>query len=140
MPKATAPVEKKKEKTPRPAKAETASEKKAGKTQKRKRNYSSYSSSIYKVLHSVHPDTFISKNAMKIMDSFVHDILDRIATEAGHLARANKRHTITSREIMNAVRLLLPGELAKHAVFEGTKAVTKFTSSQASADSTTTKP
>ncbi|CAH2021271.1 unnamed protein product [Acanthoscelides obtectus] len=30
----------------------------------------------------------------------------------------------TSREIQTAVRLLLPGELAKHAVSEGTKAVT----------------
>ena len=29
-----------------------------------------------------------------------------------------------------AVRLLLPGELAKHAVSEGTKAVTKYTSSK----------
>ncbi|THU60569.1 hypothetical protein C4D60_Mb07t14160 [Musa balbisiana] len=28
-----------------------------------------------------------------------------------------------------SVRLVLPGELAKHAVSEGTKAVTKFTSS-----------
>ena len=35
------------------------------------------------------------------------------------------RSTITSREIQTAVRLLLPGELAKHAVSEGTKAVTK---------------
>uniref|UniRef100_A0A7I4KFZ4 Histone H2B n=1 Tax=Brugia malayi TaxID=6279 RepID=A0A7I4KFZ4_BRUMA len=29
-----------------------------------------------------------------------------------------------------AVRLILPGELAKHAVSEGTKAVTKYTSSK----------
>merc|ERR1711862_401519 len=34
----------------------------------------------------------------------------------------------SSREIQTSVRLLLPGELAKHAVSEGTKAVTKFTS------------
>ncbi|KAF5916164.1 hypothetical protein HPG69_010523, partial [Diceros bicornis minor] len=40
-----------------------------------------------------------------------------------------QRSTITSREIQTAVRLLLPGELAKHAVSEGTKAVTKYTSS-----------
>ena len=40
------------------------------------------------------------------------------------------RSTITSREIQTAVRLLLPGELAKHAVSEGTKAVTKYTSSK----------
>ena len=31
---------------------------------------------------------------------------------------------------LTAVRLLLPGELAKHAVSEGTKAVTKYTSSR----------
>ncbi|KAI8498332.1 Histone H2B type 1-A [Branchiostoma belcheri] len=37
---------------------------------------------------------------------------------------------ISSREIQTAVRLLLPGELAKHAVSEGTKAVTKYTSSK----------
>ena len=41
----------------------------------------------------------------------------------------NKKSTLTSREIQTAVRLLLPGELAKHAVSEGTKAVTKYTSS-----------
>ena len=44
------------------------------------------------------------------------------------LSRYNKKPTITSREIQTAVRLVLPGELAKHAVSEGTKAVTKFTS------------
>jgi hypothetical protein len=30
---------------------------------------------------------------------------------------------VTSREIQTAVRLILPGELAKHAVSEGTKCV-----------------
>uniref|UniRef100_A0A4W3GJV9 Histone H2B n=1 Tax=Callorhinchus milii TaxID=7868 RepID=A0A4W3GJV9_CALMI len=41
-----------------------------------------------------------------------------------------RRQTISSREIQSAVRLLLPGELAKHAVSEGTKAVTKYTSAK----------
>ncbi|KAG5677694.1 hypothetical protein PVAND_007427 [Polypedilum vanderplanki] len=63
------------------------------------------------------------------MNSFVNDIFERIAAEASRLAHYNKRSTITSREIQTAVRLLLPGELAKHAVSEGTKAVTKYTSS-----------
>ena len=30
---------------------------------------------------------------------------------------------------IHSVRLILPGELAKHAVSEGTKAVTKYSSS-----------
>ncbi|KAI1701339.1 histone H2B [Ditylenchus destructor] len=34
------------------------------------------------------------------------------------------------REIQTLVRLILPGELAKHAVTEGAKALTKYTSSQ----------
>jgi len=93
-----------------------------------RRNYSSYSSYIYKVLKQVHPDTGISNKAMAIMNSFVNDIFERIANEAIRLAHYNKRNTITSREIQTSVRLLLPGELAKHAVSEGTKAVQKYTS------------
>ena len=62
--------------------------------------------------------------------AFVNDIFERIAGEASRLVHYNKRLTITSREIQTAVRLLLPGELAKHAVSEGTKAVTKYTSSK----------
>lgn len=99
------------------------------KKRKRKRR-ESYSIYIYKVLKQVHPDTGVSSKAMSIMNSFVNDIFERIAAEASRLAHYNKRSTITSREIQTAVRLLLPGELAKHAVSEGTKAVTKYTSSK----------
>ena len=67
---------------------------------------------------------------MGSMNSFVNDIFKCIAGEASRLAHYNKHSTITSREIQTAVRLLLPGELAKHAVSEGTKAVTKYTSSK----------
>jgi len=98
------------------------------KKRRRKPNTTSFSSYIYKVLKQVHPDTGISKKSMVIMDSFVHDLFEQIASEAGRLARYNKRSTITSREIQTAVRLVLPGELAKHAVSEGTKAVTKYNS------------
>ena len=66
---------------------------------------------------------------MSIMNSFVNDTFDRLAEEAIRLARYNKKSTLTSREVQTAVRLLLPGELAKHAVSEGTKAVTKYTQS-----------
>lgn len=113
--------------------------KKAAKTPKKavaagKRHHKrveSYSSYIYKVLKQVHPETGISKKGMSIMNSFINDIFERLALEASRLARYNKKATLSSREIQTAVRLLLPGELAKHAVSEGTKAVTKFTSSSA---------
>uniref|UniRef100_UPI00358ECF75 histone H2B-like n=1 Tax=Myxine glutinosa TaxID=7769 RepID=UPI00358ECF75 len=101
-----------------------------GPGKRRHRRKESYAIYIYKVLKQVHPDTGVSSKAMSIMNSFVNDIFERIASEASRLAHYNKRSTITSREIQTAVRLLLPGELAKHAVSEGTKAVTKYTSSK----------
>ncbi|XP_077980700.1 late histone H2B.L4-like [Glandiceps talaboti] len=125
---------------PPKARSKGKGEKKAGKAtsatlggthgkKRKKRRAESYSIYIYKVMKQVHPDVGISGKAMNIMNSFVNDIFERIASEAARLAQINKRSTITSREIQTAVRLLLPGELAKHAVSEGTKAVTKYTSS-----------
>lgn len=97
---------------------------------RRKKRRESYAIYIYHVLKQVHPDVGVSSKAMSIMNSFVNDIFERIASEASRLAHQNKKATISSREIQTAVRLLLPGELAKHAVSEGTKAVTKYTSSK----------
>ncbi|XP_066293129.1 late histone H2B.2.2-like [Branchiostoma lanceolatum] len=102
---------------------------KGGKNRRRRRR-ETFGIYIYKVLKQVHPDTGVSSKAMGIMNSFVNDIFERIAGEASRLTLYNKRSTISSREIQTAVRLLLPGELAKHAVSEGTKAVTKYTSSK----------
>uniref|UniRef100_A0A1I7WW00 Histone H2B n=1 Tax=Heterorhabditis bacteriophora TaxID=37862 RepID=A0A1I7WW00_HETBA len=71
-----------------------------------------------------------SNTNIRPVDIIVNDVFERIAAEASRLAHYNKRSTISSREIQTAVRLILPGELAKHAVSEGTKAVTKYTSSK----------
>ena len=99
-------------------------------TKRRRARKESYGSYIYKVLKQVHPDVGVSTKAMRIMNSFVNDAFERIAGEASRLAAHNKRSTISSREIQTSVRLILPGELAKHAVSEGTKAVTKYSNSK----------
>lgn len=124
-----APAEKKpkaEKKLPKEASATSAGEKK--KKKRSKKNVETYKMYIYKVLKQVHPDIGISSKAMGIMNSFINDIFEKLAQEASRLAKINKKHTLASREIQTAVRLVLPGELAKHAVSEGTKAVTKFTS------------
>jgi histone H2B len=110
--------------------AATKTPKKAA-SKKHAKRVESYSSYIYKVLKQVHPNTGVSKRGISILNSFVNDIFERLALEASRLSRYNKKQTLSSREIQTAVRLLLPGELAKHAVSEGTKAVTKFTSATA---------
>ncbi|XP_051203299.1 histone H2B.2 [Lolium perenne] len=109
------------------AAAKEGGEGKKGK-KKAKKSVETYKIYIFKVLKQVHPDIGISSKAMSIMNSFINDIFEKLAGESAKLARYNKKPTITSREIQTSVRLVLPGELAKHAVSEGTKAVTKFTS------------
>ena len=110
-----------------PSKKVAKSGAKTAKGTKQKKRVESYAGYIYKVLKQVHPETGISKRAMSIMNSFINDIFERICSEAGRLTRYSGRSTLSSREVQSGVRLMLPGELAKHAVSEGTKAVTKFT-------------
>ena len=111
-----------------PPKKSASKKKTAESGGRKKKRTESFSMYIYKVLKQVHPETGISKRGMSIMNSFINDVFERICTEAGKLARYNKKATLSSREVQTAVRLVLPGELAKHAVSEGTKAVTKFSS------------
>jgi len=92
----------------------------------RRRRGETFSVYIYRVLKQVHPALGVSKKSMSIMNSFINDIFEKVASESSRLVRYNKKHTLSSREVQTAVRLLLPGELAKHAVSEGTKAVTKY--------------
>ena len=115
-------------KTPSKKSGKKAGRKAAASAAPHKKRVETYSSYIYKVLKQVHPETGISKKAMSIMNSFINDVFERVCGEASKLVRYNKKATLSSREVQTAVRLALPGELAKHAVSEGTKAVTKFTS------------
>ncbi|XP_009607114.1 histone H2B-like [Nicotiana tomentosiformis] len=135
--KPVATEEKKAEKTPAEKKPKAGKKlpKEAGaagadkKKKRAKKSVETYKIYIFKVLKQVHPDIGISSKAMGIMNSFINDIFEKLTQESSRIAGYNKKPTITSRKIQTAVRLVLPGELAKHVVSEGTKAVTKFTSS-----------
>ena len=114
------------EKKPAVEGAEGAAAAAKDKKQRHKKRAETFSSYIFKVLKQVHPDIGISNKAMLVMNSFVTDIFERIAREGSRLVDMNDRNTLGSREIQTAVRLVLPGDLAKHAVSEGGKAVAKF--------------
>jgi histone H2B len=103
-----------------------ASQNKNGKKATARKNFTSYSSYIYKVLKQVHPEIGISGKGMQVMNDIVKDFSQRLIGEANVLVSMNKQNTVSARDIQSAVRLLFPGELAKHAVSEGTKAVTKW--------------
>ncbi|XP_077306265.1 histone H2B 1.1-like, partial [Lithobates pipiens] len=124
--------------TPEPAKSALAPKKgskidvtknqmKDGKKRKKSRK-ESYAIYMYKVLKQVHCSTSNSSKAMSIINSFLNYIFKLVAGEAYRLALYNRHSTITSWKIQMAVCLLLPRELAKHTICEGSKAVTKYTS------------
>lgn len=81
----------------------TLTQKKRKKRKKRKGKENFADSSL--VLKQVHPDTGISNRAMSILNSFVNDIFERVATEASKLAAYNKKSTISSREIQTSYAL-----------------------------------
>jgi histone H2B len=92
---------------------------------KSKRTFNRY---IHKVLKEITKDASFSSKGIKVVNSFVQDIFERIAVEAASLTRFNNTKTMTSREIQTAVRLILPASLANHAMEMGTKAVANMAS------------
>ena len=95
---------------------------------RRRRRKETFNIYVYKVLKQVHPEIGVSKKAMAILNSFVNDTFEKIATEAGRLCKYGKKQTMSARDIQSASKLILPGELSKHAVSEGGKAMQKYQS------------
>ncbi|KAL7700590.1 Histone H2B [Lotmaria passim] len=87
---------------------------------KPKRSWNVY---INRSLKAINSQMSMSSRTMRIVNSYVNDVMERIATEAASIVRANKKRTLGAREVQTAVRIVLPAELAKHAMAEGTKAV-----------------
>merc|ERR1712169_78318 len=90
----------------------------------RKANTSRFNTYINRVNKNAKKGLTLSSKSVKILNSFVQDMFDKIATQAAALARANKKSTIRAAEVQTAVRLQLPADLAKHSISEASKAVT----------------
>lgn len=106
------------------APAKSAAQKGAKKGSKHRRHRrNTWSVYVHRSLKQVNKALTLSGKTMKIFNSFINDIFERLATEAAHLARVNKSRTLGSRELQAAVRLTLPADLAKHAMGEATRAV-----------------
>lgn len=100
---------------------------------RKEKNKKSYAYYIHKVLKTVHPQgqgggkkCNLSIKAMAILDCLAIDLYGRLTTEAILLTKRQKKRTLSSIEVQTATRLVLPGELAKHAMGDGTKAVLNF--------------
>ncbi|KAB1227366.1 Histone H2B type 1-A [Morella rubra] len=102
-----------------------------GKRRKKRRREGSgeeYRRYVFRVLKQVHPGLEVSSKAMTVLNNMMSDMFERMADEASKLCKYTGRITLSSREVQGAVKLVLPGELGKHAIAEGSKAVTAYLS------------
>lgn len=95
-------------------------------TRQKKRDTNQFYTYIHKVLKQVHPDTGINTSSIQVVNALMMNLIYIGMMRINHLCMLSDRKTISSREVSVAFRSILPGELAKHAVSDLTKAVTKF--------------
>ena len=87
-----------------------------------------YITLLYRILQT-HPNLGISQTGMKVMNDFVLDMFDKLATEAKNDLQLNqaggggRSTTMLPKHFNTATKLILPGELAKHGLSEGSRAV-----------------
>lgn len=100
---------------------------------KKKKDYVEYKRYVYMVMKQVHPDMGISSKAMTVINNLISDMFERIAEEASKLSKYVGKATMSFLEIQDAVKLVLPGDLGKHAIAEGSKALNKYSATVSNA-------
>ncbi|GFS55226.1 histone H2B [Nephila pilipes] len=68
----------------------------------------------------------ISTAALDVIDSMIFDLFTELATEAKNLMALSNKRTLTAWDVQSAVMEKLRGEIARHAISEGQKAVTFY--------------
>ena len=96
----------------------------------KKRRYDSWETYIRRIHKQVHPDGGISGEGMSTMEALLDDGLRQIVQKANLLASKMDKKTLNTAMIQAAIHLTIPGELKKHAITEGTKAVRKYKDSK----------
>lgn len=73
----------------------------------------SFKSYIRRVLRNVHPSTNITKKAINCVDGFLRTVATTVSHSAQLLTAGSERRTLSSNEVRNALRVLLPDKLSK---------------------------
>ncbi|CAD2222563.1 Core histone H2A/H2B/H3/H4, putative [Angomonas deanei] len=86
--------------------------KKAGKRSNRK-PHRSWNIYISRSLKALNKQMSLSGRTVKVLNSFVNDVFERVATEAASIVRANKKRTLDARAVQTALR---PGMVRRRIV------------------------
>ena len=99
-------------------------------------------SPLFQVMRQVNPTMKLDRESVEVLNEIARDLIDKLITESISMSEKVNRKTVQERDAMTAVRLVLPGELAKvcpillhcshkisalqHAINEAIKAVRTY--------------
>ena len=89
-----------------------------------------FHSYLYKILKQVHPDLGISSESTNTINSAFLRLYTEVANEAGSVSRKTNSQTLSALDVQTAAKIILPQELANHAINEGAQAIVKYQASR----------
>jgi histone H3/H4 len=96
------------------------------KTSLKKKKTRFFETYITKLLKQVSDTNGITSNAKQQLNSCLCLIAKLISSKVIYLTEIAKKKTISEKEVKNALRIVLSGELSKNAIIQGQKAIDKF--------------
>ena len=81
---------------------------------------------ISKVIKQVSEKNGITSNAKQQLNSVLCMIVKTISNTTRNLTEISKKKTLSDKEVLNALLIVLPGQLAQNSVQEGKKSVIRF--------------
>jgi histone H3 len=96
------------------------------KTSLKKKKTRFFETYITKLLKQVSDTNGITSNAKQQLNSCLCLIAKLVSSKVIYLTEIAKKKTISEKEVKNALRIVLSGELSKNAIIHGQKAIDKF--------------
>ena len=81
---------------------------------------------IYKVLKQSYKDLGIQSSTMKALNSILLELYDKFGATASQMSKSIGHQILSPQDVQSAAKLLIPGELQKHAVDAGSQALIRF--------------
>lgn len=99
-------------------------------SKKRSKAEPTYARYIHNICKKQCPDLGVSNNAIMACNGVLETLLARLIKQSATVAKKGKIGTLKARQVQAGTRVLLPFDLSKQAVSNGTSAVTRYTSTK----------
>lgn len=86
-----------------------------------------YGSYLLKMSKKINPECDVNKLSMWVLNGITEDLLTRMITKSNEMAALEGKSTLKAKHAQAATHALFSGELARHSISAGTKAVSKYT-------------